>query len=98
MEPITPEAIRKFHKLIPEWEVEEVDGIPHLIREFKFRNFVEALAFTNQIGEISEAEGHHPLIELTWGRVKIEWWTHDIQGLSDNDFAMAVKTDRVFDA
>jgi 4a-hydroxytetrahydrobiopterin dehydratase len=98
MEPMTKNEIEKLHKTIPDWEIKEVDGVPHLTREFKFKNFAEALAFTNQIGEIAENGGHHPLITLTWGRVKIDWWTHDIQGLSENDFAMAAKTDEAFEA
>jgi len=63
----------------------------HLEREFKFKNFVEALAFTNKVGEVAEAENHHPDIYLSWGKVRISLWTHKIGGLSENDFIMAAK-------
>ncbi len=61
----------------------------------KFRNFVEAVAFTNQVAEIAKAEGHHPVILTEWGKVTVTWWTHKIRGLHRNDFIMAAKTDRL---
>lgn len=73
------------------WKV--ADG-HHLEKEFSFKNFVDALTFTNQLGEIAEQEGHHPDIYLTWGRVKIQIWTHKINGLSESDFILAAKFDR----
>lgn len=63
----------------------------HLERTFKFKNFAEALAFTNKVGELAETEDHHPDIHLAWGQVKITLWTHKIGGLSENDFIMAAK-------
>jgi 4a-hydroxytetrahydrobiopterin dehydratase len=71
------------------------DGIPRLERQYRFRSFVDALAFTNRVGEIAEAEGHHPAILTEWGRVTVSWWTHKIRGLHRNDFVMAAKTDRL---
>jgi 4a-hydroxytetrahydrobiopterin dehydratase len=62
-------------------------------KEFKFPDFKTALAFTNLVGEVAEKEGHHPDIELTWGKVKITLWTHSINGLSENDFIVAAKCD-----
>ena len=94
--PMTEDEIEDFATDVPEWEVVEVDGIPHLKRQFKFKDFAEALAFTNKVGEIAEEQGHHPVIELTWGKVTVEWWTHNIQGLHKNDFIMAAKTDEVY--
>jgi 4a-hydroxytetrahydrobiopterin dehydratase len=67
----------------------------HLEKEFLFANFSEALRFTNQIGEIAEQEGHHPDIFLSYGKVKIQLWTHKINGLSENDFILAAKCDMV---
>ena len=61
-------------------------GIPKLDRDFKFNNFEDALAFTNQIGAIAELEGHHPRITTEWGKVAITWWTHKIRNLHQNDF------------
>ena len=65
----------------------------HLEKEFPFKNFKEALAFTNKIGAIAEEEGHHPDIYLSYGKVKIQLWTHKIDGLSESDFILAAKCD-----
>ena len=70
----------------------EVDG-HHLEKEYPFKDFVSALAFTNRVGAIAEQEGHHPDISLGWGKVKLTIWTHAIDGLSDNDFILAAKAD-----
>lgn len=69
----------------------------HLEKEYKFANFREALIFTNHVGELAEEEGHHPDIFLAWGKVKITLWTHKIDGLSENDFILAAKCDRVYE-
>ena len=90
------DEIKSRVKQIPGWNIVIVDQIPHLQKHYKFNNFVEALEFTNAIGTISEAQGHHPLIELTWGKVTVSWWTHDIGGLNENDFLMAAKTNGIF--
>lgn len=70
-----------------------VVGEHHLEKEFTFKNFQEALAFTNKVGNLAEAEGHHPDIYLAWGKVKVTLWTHKINGLSESDFIMAAKID-----
>ena len=75
------------------WKVQEVDGIFRLRKSYSFKNFESALAFTNQVGAISETENHHPEILTEWGKVTITWWTHSVQGLSPNDFEMAGKVD-----
>ena len=67
----------------------------HLEKEFVFKDFIEALAFTNKIGEIAEQEGHHPDITLTYGKVKIQLWTHTINGLLESDFILAAKFDNI---
>ena len=67
----------------------------HLEKEFTFKNFREALAFTNQVGELAEQQGHHPDIGLSWGRVKVTIWTHKIDGLTESDFVLAAKIDRL---
>ncbi|MBI4129040.1 MAG: 4a-hydroxytetrahydrobiopterin dehydratase [Parcubacteria group bacterium] len=64
-------------------------------KEFKFKNFAEALAFTNKVGEIAESEGHHPDLSLGWGYVRVELTTHAIGGLSENDFILAAKIDKI---
>jgi 4a-hydroxytetrahydrobiopterin dehydratase len=85
----------KFH--VPRWQVVERNDIPLLERVFHFKNFAEALAFTDKIGAIAEEQGHHPLIVTEWGRVTVQWWTHVIRGLHRNDFIMAAKTDEIFE-
>ena len=67
----------------------------HLEREFKFRDFQEALNFTNKVGELAEEQGHHPDIYLSWGKVKVTIWTHKIDGLTESDFVLAAKIDRL---
>jgi 4a-hydroxytetrahydrobiopterin dehydratase len=68
----------------------------HLEKEYKFRNFREALDFTNRVGEVAEAQGHHPDISLAWGKVRLTIWTHKIDGLTESDFILAAKADRQF--
>ncbi|NLY67426.1 MAG: 4a-hydroxytetrahydrobiopterin dehydratase [Tissierellia bacterium] len=87
------DEIEELKKSLKEgWEV--IDN-KKLKKIFKFRNFKEALDFTNKIGAIAEEEGHHPDIHLSWGRVVIELWTHKIGGLHENDFILAAKIDKI---
>lgn len=65
----------------------------HLEKEYRFPDFKTALAFTNQVGELAEQEGHHPDIYLAYGKVKVALWTHKMDGLSENDFILAAKCD-----
>ena len=67
----------------------------HLTKTFAFPDFRQALAFTNRIGELAEKMGHHPDIELSWGRVAVKIWTHKVDGLADADFILAAKIDRL---
>lgn len=92
---VTPEELREYLAQIPEWRVIEVDGVQRLERQFKFKDFAQALAFVNRVGAAAEEEDHHPRIVLEWGRVGVQWWTHVIKGLHRNDFIMAAKTDRL---
>lgn len=93
---VTDEEILKYKPNIPDWSISEAEGIKRLARAFKFRNFREALSFTNKVGVIAEEEGHHPVIVTEWGRVTVTWWTHAIKGLHINDFIMASKTDALY--
>jgi 4a-hydroxytetrahydrobiopterin dehydratase len=70
-----------------------VENGHHLVKQYKFKNFVEALGFTNRVGEVAEREGHHPDIYLSWGKVEIRVWTHAIDGLTESDFVLAAKAD-----
>jgi 4a-hydroxytetrahydrobiopterin dehydratase len=93
--PLLDDEIQTFQPQVADWEVVEREGIKRLERAFKFRNFAQALAFTDKVGELAEREGHHPAILTEWGKVTVTWWTHKIKGLHRNDFAMAAKTDRL---
>ena len=93
---VTDTELAELKPQIPEWELVERDGIRRLRRVFPFRDFAEALAFTNAVGEIAEDEGHHPALLTEWGRVTVTWWTHKIKGLHRNDFIMAAKTGQLY--
>ncbi len=90
---VTSAEVVELRREILDWQVLERDGIARLERVFHFPNFADALAFTNRVGALGEAEGHHPAILTEWGRVTVTWWTHKIRGLHRNDFIMAAKTD-----
>lgn len=90
---MTVAEIEELRPQVPDWELVERDGIPRLERVLRFANFAEALAFTNRVGVLAEAQGHHPALLTEWGRVTVTWWTHKIHGLHRNDFVMAAKTD-----
>lgn len=95
--PLTEAEIRELQPQVPTWTLETQDGIWRLQRVFKFKNFVEAITFTNKVAALAEEQGHHPLIVSEWGRVTVQWWTHVIKGLHRNDFIMAAKTDELFE-
>jgi 4a-hydroxytetrahydrobiopterin dehydratase len=80
-------------KQIPGWHLNE--GARKLGRTFRFKDFKEAMAFADTVGEIAEEEGHHPDLHVAWGKVRIELSTHAVRGLSENDFIMAAKIDQI---
>ena len=90
---VTEGEIQEWKPLLPEWALVEREGVQRLERVFSFKNFSEALRFTNRVGALAEAEGHHPAILTEWGRVTVTLWTHKIHGLHRNDFVMAAKID-----
>lgn len=94
--PVSDAELKELMPDIPDWNIDEVDGVPQLSRSFKFRNFAEAMAFANRVGEIAEHAGHHPAILTEWGRVTVTWWTHKIRGLHKNDLIMAARTDELY--
>ena len=87
--PLTKEEAQVLLAQTPGWQLDE--DAKKISRNFTFKNFKEALAFTNKVGAIGEAEGHHPDMLLKWGKVAIELSTHAIKGLSENDFILAAK-------
>jgi 4a-hydroxytetrahydrobiopterin dehydratase len=89
--PLTGEPLAAVvRQLGGEWQVVDEH---HLDKRFAFPDFAEALAFTNAVGAIAEAEGHHPDIYLAWGSVRVTIWTHKIDGLTESDFILAAKID-----
>ncbi|HEX4782802.1 MAG TPA: 4a-hydroxytetrahydrobiopterin dehydratase [Candidatus Sulfotelmatobacter sp.] len=90
--PVKGLQLEELHRSVPKWSVHEEH---HLHREFKFPDFKQALEFVNRVGAIAEEQGHHPDILLAWGKVDITIWTHKIDGLTESDFIMAAKIDRV---
>jgi 4a-hydroxytetrahydrobiopterin dehydratase len=90
--PLKGEALQELLKNVPQWTVVNEH---HLTRAFKFPDFRQALDFVNKVGELAEEQGHHPDILLAWGKAEITLWTHKIDGLTESDFIMAAKIDRV---
>src|SRR5690242_1498087 len=81
---VTEAEIAELQPQIPDWRIEEQDGIPRLVRAFSFPDFRQALTFTQKVGELAEEQGHHPAILTEWGKVTVSWWTHKIKGLHRN--------------
>jgi len=93
VDPLKPDVIGTYQQeLSPDWQI--IDH-HHLSREYRFKSFKQALDFVNKIGALAETQGHHPDIFLSWGKVKINLWTHKIDGLHQNDFILAAKIDHL---
>ena len=92
---LTDRQIADFLTQVPGWELKEADGQKILERVFKFKNFTEAIAFTDRVAALAEQEDHHPRIVTEWGKVTVQWWTHVIRGLHTNDFIMAARTSQL---
>jgi 4a-hydroxytetrahydrobiopterin dehydratase len=90
--PIKGADLEKLHRRVPRWTVENEH---HIHREFQFPDFQQALDFVNRVGALAEEQGHHPDIQLTWGKAGFTLWTHKIDGLTESDFIMAAKIDRL---
>ena len=89
--PLTLEESRRLLVQIHDWQLK--DG--KIEKQFKFKNFVESMGFVNKIADLAESEGHHPDIHISWNRVTLSLTTHAIKGLSENDFILAAKIDRL---
>ena len=88
--------IHKYLKMVDGWNVQaDENKIYFLLKEFKFKNFIESQNFINKVGDISEQEGHHPDIAFGWGYAKIKIYTHAIKGLAESDFILAAKIDKI---
>lgn len=91
--PMTREAAETYLDRVPGWELQ--DNATKLKRTFQYKNFMDALDFTRQVGELCEAEGHHPDLALGWGYCRVVFQTHKINGLHENDFIMAAKVNEL---
>ena len=90
--PLAGQELEKFKAQVPAWQVVNQH---HLTRTFAFPDFRTALDFVNRVGAVAEAEGHHPDLYLSWGRVETKIWTHKIDGLTESDFILAAKIDKL---
>src|SRR5580693_1652985 len=93
--PLKGTDLAEIHKQLAEPAKWNIVNEHHLVRAYKFPDFKSALAFVNKVGEVAEAQGHHPDILLAWGKVEITLWTHAVDGLTESDFILAAKIDRV---
>ena len=97
--PFDISEIHKYQKKVDGWNIiENEKKIFLLIKKFEFKNFLESQKFVNEVGNVSEEEGHHPDIIFGWGYAKINITTHAIEGLSENDFILAAKIDNITNA
>ena len=90
--PLKGAELEELIRQVPDWEVVDEH---HLRREFRFGNFREALEFVNRVGELAEEQAHHPDIEFGWGRAAVTIFTHKIDGLTESDFILAAKVERL---
>ena len=86
------DELAEWLKQLPGWRIEMRNGVQQLEKIFPFKNFQQALAFTNAVGGLAEAEGHHPALLTEWGKVTVTWWSHKLRGLHRNDCIMAART------
>lgn len=91
--PLAGGEVRGFLSQLEGWEVVRDH---HLTKTYEFKNFTDALGFVNEIGKLAEEEGHHPDIYLAWGKVRLDIWTHKVDGLTESDFILAAKSDRLY--
>ena len=94
--PLTQEEAERLHVQVPDWELR--DDAHRIERSFRFANFREALSFVQRIGDLAETQGHHPDISFGWGYATVSLRTKKIKGLHENDFIMAGRIDRIFNA
>ncbi len=94
---VSDAELAELMRQIPDWQPVTENGVLQLKREFTFKNFKQAMAFSNRLADLAETEGHHPAILTEWGKVTVNWWSHSIRGLHRNDFIMAAKTDALLE-
>jgi len=90
--PVKGDEITEMSSQLPDWQVVNEH---HLQRNYRFKDFRETLDFVNRVGELAEEQGHHPDICFGWGKADITIWTHKIDGLTESDFVLAAKIDKL---
>jgi 4a-hydroxytetrahydrobiopterin dehydratase len=93
--PLTPAQVAPLLAQLEGWRIEDAGGHQQLAKAFSFRDFVGAVDFVNRITPVAEAEGHHPDLLVSWGRVGVQLWTHAAGGLTENDFILAARIDQL---
>ena len=96
-DPATSEEIIEFLSNNSDWSLIQSDDTKKIERIYKFKNFRDALEFTNLVGEVAESEGHHPEIITEWGSVLVRWWSHKIRNIHLNDLILAARCDQRFE-
>lgn len=92
--PLPDEKEDELLKQVSDWNLLR-DGTHKIRKQFKFKNFKESMAFVNKVADLAESEGHHPDINIVWNKVNLDLFTHAVGGLSENDFIMAAKIDKL---
>lgn len=96
--PMTREEVDTYIREVNGWEIEEVaNGVLRIKKRFKFEKYLEGIDFVDKIAKLAEGEGHHPDLEVGYAKVVVNLWTHAVGGLSENDFIMAAKIDKLLD-
>lgn len=96
-DPMDEKGICLYAPQVPNWQIIDSEKVKKLMCKFTFKDFSEAIAFADTVGEIAEKNGHHPRLIVEWGKVTVFWWTHAVHGLHRNDFIMAAKTDELYE-
>ncbi len=92
---LTPDQIDAWLKEIDAWEISHNGKKTVLEKIFDFSNFSEGINFAAEIAKLANKEDHHPELLISWGKVRVHWWTHTVDGLSENDFILAAKLDQI---
>lgn len=96
--PVSTQEAQQLLQQLPDWRLQEIDGEAQIQREYRLKNFNQALAFANTIGALADEADHHPALRVEWGKLGVSWWTHSIGGLHMNDFIMAARCDQAYQA
>ena len=96
-DPASATELADFLAKNPNWALTHRDSVKRIERSYNFKNFQDALTFTNAVGEVAEQEGHHPSIQTEWGKVTVIWWSHKIANLHFNDLILAARCDTRYD-